>query len=137
MSPKEVGIGFNLGEEECESGADFVEVEFLLVSKVGNPKSATKIHRLERRARSVCYAARNCQAVPVLADESIGVKNLRAGKEMNAPEVEGGIGENCVQNLIQTFFVDSKWRRTPAHAHRTALGFSRWIHTNCDIGRNR
>src|SRR6267143_4066252 len=52
---------------------------------------------------------------------------------MDSTQIKFRLCKDSVQYLIQDLFIDAKWRRTAAHAHRSAFGFACRVDANGNL----
>src|SRR5580704_2736639 len=105
----------------------------MLVRKIWNAKAAAKIERGDRMADSLRNAPRDFEPVRVLAHQNRVIENLRTNVKMQAANFDSIGSEQRIENGIDRFFVDAKWRRLAAHAHRSALHFGSGIDADGDM----
>src|SRR5271170_3745434 len=82
----------------------------------------------------LCDAARDFEAVRVLADQNRVIENLRADIEMQAANFYRIGCEQRIEYRVDRLFIHTEWRGLAAHAHGAALNFGGGIYADCDVG---
>ena len=60
------------------------------------------------------------------------IQDLGAGEKMQAPKLEGRVGQDLVDGLAQPLLVDAERGGLTTHAHGPTLGVGDWIDSQCD-----
>src|SRR6266568_8832133 len=81
-------ISINPGEELRQARPQRFKVQLVLVRKVGNPQATAKIERAKGLSCALSDAARDTETVTVLAHKDRAFQDLRAGEEVDSPEIE-------------------------------------------------
>jgi hypothetical protein len=94
------------------------------------PSSPGEIQPAKRTTQVLRHAACKRKSVAVLAEEYVGIQNLRAGKEVDAAKVELWFCLQSVERFYDALFIDPKRGGTAPHAHRAAFRFAARIDAN-------